>query len=329
MENNYKTDSKDFQKNSSQVRNSLSFSSTSNRQFGLGNNYDKYIYEAENDNSSEIKTSNIIKFNPVSDPFFELSKACNVIIKIEYNELCGINHSNNLVHVFIKNKNDLIYLFRGEELMACTNYSFCDYIQNPLSFDIRHVISTDNEINTAKFATATKGCRFPCFCFCRPEIIVKNSNNDILGKVYLPFSMGDTKYKIYDEKNKLKYTIDTDYCQPGILYPKNCCGYFPEVSFDIFGEKNEINKIGTIERKPGEFKEFIHVLDCYQIFFPRNASSVDKFLLICSVIFIEHQIFKDKWGSLDCCNCDCDCEDCCADCGYRCCAELCTNCFRF
>ena len=329
MEKNYKTESKDPQKNNTQIRNSLSISFTSNRQFRIVNNNDKYLYDIENENSSEIKTSNIIKFIPVPDPIFELSKASNAIIKIEYNEFCGINQSNNLVHIFTKNKNDLNYLFRSEELLACSNYSFCEYIKNPLSFDIQHVESIDNKINTTKFATATKRCSFPCFCLYRPEIVVKNNNNDIYGKIVLPFSMGDTKYKIYDGNNKLKYTIDTDYCQPGILYPKNCCGYLPEVYFDIFGEKNEIDRIGTIERKPGEFKEFIYVLDCYQIFFPNNASSIDKFLLICSVIFIEYQIFKDKWGSLECCECDCDYEDCCANCGYRCCAELCTNCFRF
>ena len=87
----------------------------------------------------------------------------------------------------------------------------------------------------------------------------------------------------------------------------------------------------------------MHVLDCYQIFFPKGAYFEDKFLLICTVFMIEREIFKDKWGSLeycswgccDCncncnCNCDCDCcgDDCCEHCAYQCCAEICASLFR-
>ena len=74
----------------------------------------------------------------------------------------------------------------------------------------------------------------------------------------------------------------------------------------------------------------MRVLDCYQIFFPKDATFEDKFLLICTTFMIESEIFRDKWGSLDYCGCDCECsDDCCADCGYRCCAEICASFFRF
>ena len=347
MEKNFKNQEKELPKNQVQIHSSLSFSSLSNNnsQFRIENNIDKYPYDIKSNSSgsSELKTSNIIKYSRVLEPFQELSKINNVIIKIEYNSFCCLNHSNNLYHVFFKNRNDLKYLLRGEELMACTDdYSCCDYIQNPFSLKVQQVLNLDNPINVninenvnvKELAIVEKSCVFPCFCFCRPEYEVRNSNNKIIGRIVLPFSFGDTRYKIYDDKDKLKYIIDTEYCQPGILYPKNCCGYLPDVCFDIYSDNNENERIGSIERKPGEYREFMYVLDCYQIFFPKNSTFEDKFLLICSVFSIEKEIFRDKWGTLNCCECSCicdgdgDCNEYCLDCCYRCCAELCSSCFR-
>ena len=105
---------------------------------------------------------------------------------------------------------------------------------------------------------------------------------------------------------------------------KNCCGYLPEVIFDIYNNKNE--SAGTIERKPGGFEQFMHVLDCYQIIFPKEATFEDKFLLICTVFMIEREIFKDKWGSLEYCSCICgDCKcDCNCNCNCKCKCKYCT-----
>ena len=338
MENNAKNQIKISGKNNvCKFQNSLSFSSSSNHQITyLGKNSSKLGYELDKsssnssiNNNSEVK-ENAIKYNVVSDPIYELSKVNNVIIKIEYQNCCCINQSNNLYNVFTKNKNNVKYIFRAEELMPCTDYSCCEYINKPFSLNIEHVVSIGTEINAKEFATAQRNCTIPCLCFCRHELKVRFlRNQNICGKIILPFSFGDTKYKIYNGMNKLKYIVDTEYCQAGILCTKNCCGYLPDVVFDIFNDKKE--NVGTIERKPGAFDQFMHVLDCYQIFFPKEASYEDKFLLICTVFMIESEIFRDKWGSLEYCgSCDCDCgEDCCADWGYRCCAELFSSFFRF
>ena len=115
-------------KNVSKFRNSISFSSLSHHQFAyLGNQNNKIVYELDksgsksssNNNTSEIK-SDAAKYSVVSDPIYELSKVNNVIIKIEYQNCCCINQSNNLYNVFTKNKNNIKYLFRAEELMPCT-----------------------------------------------------------------------------------------------------------------------------------------------------------------------------------------------------------------
>ena len=339
-EEDFKNQVTSQQKNVSKFRNSMSFNSLSNHQFGIiDNNNEKYGYDLDNSSSNSKSSSNsnaksdTVNYNLVSDPYIELLSVKNVIIKIEYQNCCCINVNNNLYNVFTKNKSNIKYLFRTKELMPCTDYSCCEYIAKPFSLSLDHVISMGEDINTRQFATAQKSCTIPCFCFCRPEFEVKMSDNNktSIGKITLPYSCGDTEYKIYTGTNQLKYIIDTECCQYGIICPKNCCGYFPEVFFDIFNDKYQ--KDGTIERKPGEFKEFMHVLDCYQIYFPKDSTIEDKILLICAVFMIEHEIFRDKWGSLEYCTdsgCSCTCnEDCCLDCGYRFCAEFCSSFFRF
>ena len=319
--------------NVSKFRNSISFSSLSNNQLGDYDNNNKLVYDIDSNSSgtsTDKKSNNTINYNIVSDPVNELSKVNNVIIKVEYQNCCCINQSNNLYNVFTKNKSCIKYLFRSEELMPCTDYSCFEYIKKPFSLNIEHVVSMGTEINTKPFATAEKSCSFPILCLFRPEIKVKLSKNqNLCGKIVLVFSCGNTKYRVYDGKSKLKYIIDTDYCQPGIICSKNCCGYLPDVIFDILNENKDT--VGTIERKPGAFEEFMRVLDCYQIYLPKDATFEEKLLLICSTFMIESEIFRDKWGSLDYCGgCDCECnEDCCADCGYRCCAEIFSSLFRF
>lgn len=294
----------------------------------LASELDKSSNSNININNLEIKT-NLFKYNVADNPIDELSKVNNVIIKIEYDDCCCLNQTNNLYSVFTKNNTDVKYLFRAKELMACSDYSCCDYIQIPFFLDIEHIINIKNEeVNSEKFAVAKKYFKIPCLCFCRPEIKVKlNQNKRKIGKIVFPYSYGDTKYKIYNDKEILKYVVDTEYCQPGILFTKNCCGYLPDVVFDICNDNED--SIGTIERRPAAFEEFMRVLDCYHIFFPKDASFEDKFLLICASFMIENQLFKDKWGSLDCCGgyCEC-CEDCCADFGSRCFGEICASCFR-
>ena len=73
----------------------------------------------------------------------ELTKVNNVIIKIEYQNCCCINQSNN---VFSKTKSNIKYWFRGEELMPCTDYSCCYYFQKPFCINIEHVVNIEIEI---------------------------------------------------------------------------------------------------------------------------------------------------------------------------------------
>ena len=107
--------------NVSKFRNSISFSSLSNHQFVfLGNNNKLYEIDKSSSNSSSNSNNsvrinqNTVKYSVVSDPINELKKVNNVIIKVEYQNCCCINQSNNLYNVFTKNKTNIKYLFRAE-----------------------------------------------------------------------------------------------------------------------------------------------------------------------------------------------------------------------
>ena len=244
-------------------------------------------------NHSDVKSKNDKKkasdstdkkiiYNFVEDPIMELSKIDNVILKVQYNECCCRNSSNNLYHVFSKDNDIVNYIFIANELISCKDYSCCDYMSKPFCLNIQHILKNKPKIESKNFATLEKGCTIlTCCCFFRPKIIIKYSNqNDICGYITIPCSCGDIKYKVFDKKGRLKYVVDTDCCQPSILCPKNCCGYYPGALFYIYHEQNRSDSIGTIKRIPVGFNEFMRVLDCYQIFFPKSATEDDKFLLI-------------------------------------------------
>ena len=198
MDKNSKNQIVTSQKNNvSKFRNSLSFSSANNNQFGYINNHNtKLGYDLDksssnsnsnnNSNNSEIKLE-AVKYKFTLDPVDELTKV-NVIIKIEYQNCCCINQSNNLYNVFSKNKSTIKYLFRGEELMPCTDYSCFDYFQKPFCINIEHVVNIETEINTIDFAIAERNCKIPClFCCCNHEFKIKlKANNTYYGKIVLP-----------------------------------------------------------------------------------------------------------------------------------------------
>ena len=275
-----------------------------------------------------------VRYITVNNPLLELIKSKEAIIKIEYNDCCCCcSDFNNLYNVFIKNNEIIKFLFQGKELISCKDYSCGSYINNPFTLDINKVTKTFPDIVGKSFAFLEKSCSSPFFCCSRPEIVIKNNNkNIILGKILLPCSMGDTTYEIYNSKDKLKYIIDGDYCQTGILSMKNCCCCFPEACFEIYGSKGKDQIIGSVQRIPGKYENFMHVLDCYQITFPTEANGEDRFLLICAVFMIEYIIFRNKLGTLECYNCDYDsystgnfCQDCLRFSTFNCCS----HCFRF
>ena len=336
-----------------QIKDDISFNDKSSNRSDISSisgkkfeNINPYFNQNINDISSNL--SDGINYNDnqdkemhymtINNPLLELYKSKDAIIKIEYNDCCCCSENQNTYNVFtrINNNNEVVkYLFQGKELISCRDYSCRAYCHNPFILDINKVTKASPEINSSPFAKLEKSCSFPCFCFCRPEAVIKIMTSDkILGQIKMPFSMGDTVYHIYNSKNKLKYIIDAEYCQTGIICMKNICGCLPEVYFEIYENKDNKNQVtGNIHRIPGKFENFMHVLDCYQITFPINATGEERFLLLCAVFLIEYQVFRKKFGTLECCSygysSNYQSEGCCQECLRFSSFRFCSGIFRF
>ena len=157
------------QKGMSKTSN-ISFSATNNYQFAnLGKiksiNDGEKSSSSSNSNFNSSSSSNssfynykakTCQFNIALDPINELSKANNVIIKIEYKNNCCINKSNNLYNVFINNNtntnifniNNIKYLFRAKELIKSNDYTCGEYMKKPFCLNIEHVLNDSSEIKT-------------------------------------------------------------------------------------------------------------------------------------------------------------------------------------
>jgi len=335
-----------------QIKDDISFNDKSSNRSDISSisgkkieNINPYFNQNINDISSNL--SDGINYNDnqdkemhymtINNPLLELYKSKDAIIKIEYNDCCCCSENQNTYNVFTKinNNNEVVkYLFQGKELISCRDYSYRAYCHNPFILDINKVTKASPEINSSPFAKLEKSCSFPCFCFCRPEAVIKIMTSDKnLGQIKMPFSMGDTVYHIYNSKNKLKYIIDAEYCQTGIICMKNICGCLPEVYFEIYENKDNKNQVtGNIHRIPGKFENFMHVLDCYQITFPINATGEERFLLLCAVFLIEYQVFRKKFGTLECClyeySSNYQSEGCCQECLRFSSFRFCSGIFR-
>lgn len=316
MENQIRDDISFNDKSSGRMQNS-DISSISGKKFENINPYfDQNIGDISSNLSDRVNSVNDeekeVRYMTVNNPLLELYKSKDAIIKIEYHDCCCCSESQNTYNVFTKinNNNEVVkYLFQGKELISCKDYSCSDYCNNPFSININKITKISPEINSTPFAKLEKSCSFPCFCFGRPEAVIKIMTSDkFLGQIKMPFSMGDRVY-----------IIDADYCQTGIICMKNICCHLPEVYFEIYEDKDDrIQVTGNIHRIPGKYENFMHVLDCYQITFPSNATGEERFLLICAVFLIEYQIFRNKLGTLDCCSCESSStyqsESCCQQC---------------
>ena len=61
-----------------------------------------------------------------------------------------------MYNLFTKNKTNIQYLFRAEELMPCIDYLLFKYIQNIFCLSIEHIFIIDTEISTREIESPKK-----------------------------------------------------------------------------------------------------------------------------------------------------------------------------
>ena len=117
---------------------------------------------------------------------------------------------------------------------------------------------------------------------------------------------------------QLDSILEQTYNNFRLIISDDCSNDNTKKILERYEKKDNRNQVtGNIHRIPGKFENFMPVLDCYQIIFPINATGEERFLLLCSVFLIEYQIFRNKFGSLDCCPCGYSSyqnESCCQNC---------------
>lgn len=256
-----------------------------------------FVYPQQQINQINNQRFGGIQYIFVSDPLTELNNCSGVLIKQEPEllEILTGCETPNRYHVFGQTNSGYIYLFKCLEKSGFCMRNCCPSSMREFNMEIRHMGSVE-EINPGMsklFTNIYKPFKCVCCCFNRPEMIITLNNGEFIGKIYNPFTCCDPEYEIYDSNNQLKYYINADCCQCGLLCNNTICGKCSEAKFIIFDRKYG-NQIGIISKNVAQFHEIISNADSYKIIFPNNATPKEKLLLICLGLMIDYQHFEQN-----------------------------------
>lgn len=148
------------------------------------------------------------------------------------------------------------------------------------------------------FAVFDRPYKCTCYCFNRPQMTGKISQNDLpLGRIYMPCTCCDPRFNLYNNKEQLRYKITADCCQCG-FFCKAGCGRCGEVLFTIHNSNKTDctieNKDGSIKKCNAGLQELISDADNFEIVFPIDASPEEKFMLIGATLMLDYAFFEDN-----------------------------------
>ena len=147
-----------------------------------------------------------------------------------------------------------------------------------------------------------------CLCCCRP--VMKGYFNDEnkksvkkknLGKVIEPFSCSP-ELLLYGEDNRVKWKVNGDYCQCGFWARDLSVGKCYEVDFWIYECNADIFRskpVGNIHKVFKGLSELVSDSDAFILTFPKNATALERLMMIGSVIMIDYRYYED----MACCDC--------------------------
>ena len=156
--------------------------------------------------------------------------------------------------------------------------------------------------NTNTIAWMDRPFKCTCFCLERPELSVYwgqlDNTSCLIGKVKEPCTCVDINMDICDPGNNIRYAIQADGCQCGIVCRGSPCGKCSEVTFPIYNNNIEVkefgNRNGTIQRKfNGCAKATFTNADNFEITFPIGSSPEDKLLMIGTALMIDYRYYNE------------------------------------
>ena len=235
-----------------------------------------------------------LKFDFTTNPLSEIENCTGIIIRQEpaFFEIISGFERNIAYHIFGKTSQGYKYLFKCLEDTGCLNRWFCPTSFRQLYMNFYHIPSINQMSDYKIIANSKRPYKFPCFCYCRPEIMLYlNETNEKIGKIKEIFSCCEQIYEIYDDKDSIKYLIKGKTCQCGLLCSNSIFGPISEACFNIIDpESNE--QIGIISKKSPSKSDDINENENYMINFPEKASVNEKLLIITIGLMIDYQFFE-------------------------------------
>ena len=235
-----------------------------------------------------------LKFDFITNPLSEIENCSGIIIKQEpeFPEFISGFERNIAYLIFGKTSQGYKYLFKCIEDTGCLNRWFCPTSLRQLYMDFYHVPSLNQMSEQKIVANLIKPYKFPCFGFCRPEIMLYlNETNEKVGTIKEIFACCEEIYEIYDDKDTKKYLIKAKSCQCGLLCSNSIFGPISEACFNIIDpESNE--QIGIISKKSPSKSDDINEHENYMINFPEKASGNEKLLITTLGLIIDYQYFE-------------------------------------
>ena len=276
-------------------------------------NQNNQLYNIQSNQPMNIPNQNIVylqrQMNPanqmfggiqyvfVTDPLIELNNCSGVLIKQqpELLEIITGCETPNRYHIFGQTNNGYIYLFKCLEKSGCFMRYCCPSSIREFNMEIRHIGSVDELVPgmSKLFSNIYKPFKCVCCCLNRPEMIITLANGESVGKIKYPFTCCDPEYEVYDSNGQLKFFVNADCCQCGLLCAGNICGKMSDANFVIFDKKNG-NQIGTISKTRAELIEMVSNADSFKIIFPNSTNPKEKLLLICLGLMIDYQHFEEN-----------------------------------
>ena len=251
----------------------------------------------------------------VPDALSEILEAKEVVVeqKIELMEVLTGCETPNRYNVYLLDKNKqkkFLFKCKEESNWFCRNCVPSD--SRSFFLKMMHIISSNKKTDYKKIiADFDRPFKFTCLCCCRPIMDgffngENNKNNEQklhkkMGTVLESFSLGP-KMLIYGENNQIKWKIYADYCQCGFWARDISVGKCYEVDFWIYEANADIksNKpVGNIHKVFKGLSELVTDSDAFILTFPKNATAIERLMLIGSVIMIDYRYYED----LACCDC--------------------------
>lgn len=241
-----------------------------------------------------------------NNPMDSLAMAKSVFIKqtIEWAEMITGYETPNRYQVYYKNHGEEFYtmLFSCKEMSGYCWRNCCSGDARPLRMHIKHATSSHVEVDfqTNLFAVVDKPYKCSCFCLDRPEVVghFGSEEGPIFGKITQPYTCCDPVFHVKNASGEIIYSITTDCCSCGFCC-RGGCGVFEPVTFYIFngpdGRSDQFNSsVGRIVKHAMGIQSLMSDADNFEVFFPPDATSEYKLLLISSALMIDYSFFEEN-----------------------------------